>query len=193
MCSSEWSRSDGPGSSPTASDPARGVPNAAIALGSNIEPRRQTLDRAIDDLDRLPGVRVRAVSPWLSTEPVGPGPRTNGIDASLGGTYLNGAALLETSHPPDVLLDHLLSVERRHGRDRSQEQRWGPRTLDLDLLLYADRVIDSARLTLPHPRLHERLFVLEPLAMVAPRWTVPPTGLWVIELRDRLRGSASAG
>lgn len=154
---------------------------AAIALGSNIETpeatRRSHLDAAIRALDDPPRTRVVAASEAIETEPVGPAGQ---------GPYLNAAAILETALPPRDLLARLLEIERSRGRDRAAEQRWGPRTLDLDLLLYDDLELDEPGLTIPHPRMPDRRFVLEPLAAIAPDWTVPGLDATVAELLERL-------
>jgi 2-amino-4-hydroxy-6-hydroxymethyldihydropteridine diphosphokinase len=100
--------------------------------------------------------------------------------------FLNGAALLETQLPPTELLHHLLQIERTHGRDRSHGIEKGPRTLDLDLLLYDDVVMTTPELTLPHPEMHTRRFVLEPLAAIAPEWTHPVLQRTVQELLQKL-------
>jgi len=145
---------------------------AAIALGSNVDStqgdRASHLAFARDRIAHLPGTTLLAASRDYETAPVG---HTPGQDP--GGPYLNAAVTIETSLPPRALLDHLLEIERDRGRDREREQRWGPRTLDLDLILYADLVIDEPGLQIPHPRLGERLFVLEPLAEIAGEWVVP--------------------
>jgi 2-amino-4-hydroxy-6-hydroxymethyldihydropteridine diphosphokinase len=135
---------------------------AFIAIGSNLGPRHATIHAGLRDLARVPGVRVVRVSSLIQTDPVGPpGPLAQGL-------YLNGAAELATTLDPHALLDAMLAVERVHGRDRSGTQRWGPRTLDLDLLWYEGVTLDEPGLILPHPRLHERGFVLRPLAEIAP-------------------------
>ena len=128
------------------------VTRAYVGLGSNLGDREATIRAAID---ALPG--VVAVSALRETEPVGP------VDQP---PFLNGAVALETELSPRELLDVLLAVERRLGRER--RERWGPRTIDLDLLLYGDGTIDEPGLSLPHPRLHERRFALEPLAELDP-------------------------
>lgn len=120
---------------------------------------------------------MEGVSEFIETAPVG------GVDQ---GAYLNAAALLRTSLLPRELLDALHGIEREQGRDRSKERRWGPRTLDLDLLTYGDMIVCEAGLTVPHPRLHERGFVLEPLAAVAPELVVPGLGK-VVDLLTKLR------
>ena len=102
--------------------------------------------------------------------------------------FLNAAAALRTVLSARRLLATLHGIEAAHGRDRSREQRWGPRRLDLDLLLYGDLVIAEQGLTVPHPRLHERSFVLHPLAIIAPRVIHPILGVSIECLRDRLAG-----
>lgn len=132
---------------------------ACIAVGSNLGPRHATIHAGLRDLARVPGVRVMRVSALIQTDPVGPPNQ---------GPYLNGAAELSTDLAPTDLLRAMLAVERLHGRDRSSGERWGARTLDLDLLWYQGVTLDEPGLTLPHPRLHERPFVLIPLAQIAP-------------------------
>jgi 2-amino-4-hydroxy-6-hydroxymethyldihydropteridine diphosphokinase len=133
---------------------------AYVGLGANLGDREATIRAAVAE---LPG--VVAVSSLRETDPVGITEQPR---------FLNGVAALETELTPRELLDVLLAVERRLGRER--RQRWGPRTIDLDLLLYGDEVIDDDGLTVPHPRLHERRFVLEPLADLAPVLEVPGLG-----------------
>src|SRR5262249_45347713 len=131
---------------------------AFIGLGSNLGDRRATLDGTIAALAATPGIRILRVSSYLETDPVG-GPKGQG-------SYLNAAAALETTLEAAELLHVLQAIENRFGRVRTV--RWGERTLDLDLLLFGDRTIETAELTVPHPRLAERRFVLEPLAAIAP-------------------------
>ena len=130
---------------------------AAIALGSNIGDREATLRTAITALRELG--TVKAVSRFHETDPVGDTDQPK---------FINAAALLETELDPLPLLHALLEIERANGRDRSIGPPKGPRTLDLDLLLYGDAILDSPELTLPHPEMHTRRFVLEPLAEIAP-------------------------
>lgn len=156
---------------------------AAIALGSNLGDRDAILDSAVAAIRALPGTEVLAVSRWIETDPVGPGEQ---------GRYLNGAAVLETTLTPRDLLDRLLAIERAHGRDRSRETRWGPRRLDLDLLVYGQEIIDEEGLAVPHPRLHERRFVLDPLCEILPEWRHPVLGRTVAELRKAIARGASA-
>ncbi|MFM9996026.1 MAG: 2-amino-4-hydroxy-6-hydroxymethyldihydropteridine diphosphokinase [Phycisphaerales bacterium] len=156
----------------------------AIALGSNLGDRRAHLDGAVAALRSLTATWVVAVSPYLETAPVGPVAQ---------GNFLNAAATLTTTLSPQRLLTHLHSIERLRGRDRAGTPRWGPRTLDLDLLLFGDRVIDEPGLTVPHPRMHERLFVLEPLSLVARHAIVPTLGCTVADLLTAARRAASVG
>ncbi len=150
--------------------------HALVALGSNVGNRRQTLDDACRDLAATPEVIVVRTSRWYETFPVG-GP--GGQDA-----FLNGAVLLETSLAPSALLDVLQAVEIKHGRVR--EIAWGPRTLDLDLLLFDDLILQSARLTLPHPRLSYRKFVLEGAVEIAAAMRHPCAGRTLDELSRHL-------
>jgi 2-amino-4-hydroxy-6-hydroxymethyldihydropteridine diphosphokinase len=142
------------------------VTRAFVGLGANLGDREATLHAAVDALGGEAGVEVVAVSTLRETEPVGVGEQP---------LYLNGAAELETTLTARELLDLLLAVERRFGRVRTPGEH-GPRTLDLDLLLYGDDAIDEPELHVPHPRLHERRFVLEPLAELAPGLVVPGRG-----------------
>lgn len=138
----------------------RGVERTAyIALGSNVGERARTIIAAMRAINARPGVRVLRVSRIRETEPLGPSDQ---------GKYLNAVAQVETTLTPTDLLEALQEIERRLGRDRSREERWGPRTCDLDVLLIDEAVIETEELTVPHPRMHERRFVLEPLAEVAP-------------------------
>ena len=132
---------------------------AFVGLGSNLGDREGTIRAALDALGAEEGIEVVAVSTLRETEPVGVGPQP---------LFLNGAAELETALGARELLDRLLETERRFGRERIPGEH-GPRTLDLDLLLYGDERIDEPGLTVPHPRLHERTFVLEPLAELDPQ------------------------
>ena len=148
---------------------------AYIGLGSNLGDRRRNLERALEQLERVPGVEVLAVSRFIETEPVGPAGQ---------GRYLNAAAALRTALPPGALLEAMQAIEQAQGRDRAAEQRHGPRTIDLDLLLYGQEIIDGPQVTVPHPRMHERPFVLEPLAEIAANALHPAMGVTIESLRD---------
>ncbi|MDP6637308.1 MAG: 2-amino-4-hydroxy-6-hydroxymethyldihydropteridine diphosphokinase [Phycisphaerae bacterium] len=132
---------------------------AYIALGGNLGQRNRTLAEAIAMLNDRPGVSVLRVSKMIETKPVG-GP-------SGQGDYLNGAAEIQTSLSPEELLEVLQDIERKLGRDRESEERWGERTCDLDILLMDDVVMDTPNLTIPHLRMHDREFVLVPLNELA--------------------------
>jgi 2-amino-4-hydroxy-6-hydroxymethyldihydropteridine diphosphokinase len=142
------------------------VTRAFVGLGANLGDRERTVRAAIDTLGAEERIEVVAVSSLRETEPVGVGEQP---------PFLNGAVALETTLGARELLGRLLAVEQHFGRVRVSGEH-GPRTLDLDLLLYGDEVIDEPGLTVPHPRLHERRFVLEPLAELAPGLVVPGRG-----------------
>ena len=131
---------------------------AFIGIGSNEGDRLQAISRAVQFLGATSGMRVTQLATIQETAPVGGPPQ---------GPYLNTIVELQTELPPHELLAALQRIEWLLGR-RPSEQRWGPRPMDLDVLLYDDRVSQDPELTLPHPRLHERRFVLEPLAQLAP-------------------------
>jgi len=136
---------------------------AYVGLGSNLGDRRATLLRALELLAAEAGIAVTAVSAFRDTEPVGY------VDQP---PFLNGVAAVDTELPARELLDRLLHVERSLGR-RRDGPRFGPRTIDLDLLLYGDATIEEPGLSVPHPRLGERRFVLEPLAELNPALALP--------------------
>ena len=146
--------------------------SALISLGSNLGDRQGNLEAAIRALSEVSGVVVERVSSFYDTEPIG-GPAGQGL-------YLNAALALETTLDPFELLHLLHEIEDRFGRMRTI--RWGPRTLDLDLLLYEDRMIDTPELSVPHPRLTSRRFVLEPLAEIAPFAVEPVSKRTISEL-----------
>jgi 2-amino-4-hydroxy-6-hydroxymethyldihydropteridine diphosphokinase len=152
---------------------------AAIALGSNLESRFGDREANLREAVRRIGAlgEVRAVSSFYDTEPVGylEQPR-----------FLNGALLLETDLDPRTLMRELLAVERAMGRERLGAIAKGPRVIDLDLLLFGDWVLWAEELILPHPRMEEREFVLEPLVEIAPEWVHPVLGVTVRELLERL-------
>jgi 2-amino-4-hydroxy-6-hydroxymethyldihydropteridine diphosphokinase len=141
------------------------VTRAYVGLGANLGPREVTLLRAADLLAAADGVEVVAVAQLRETEPVGLLEQP---------PFLNGAVAIDTSLPPRALLDLLLEIERSLGRVRGE--RWGPRTIDLDLLAYGDERVEEEGLHVPHPRLHERRFALEPLAELDPELEIPGLG-----------------
>ncbi|HET6441666.1 MAG TPA: 2-amino-4-hydroxy-6-hydroxymethyldihydropteridine diphosphokinase [Phycisphaerae bacterium] len=137
-----------------------------LGLGSNLGDRRRNLETALDALRAHPQIAVTAVSSFLETEPVG-GPTGQP-------PYLNGAAEIATDLDPHALLALLKTIERDLGRTAGV--RWGPREIDLDILLCGNTILDTGALTIPHPRMRERRFVLEPLAEIAPDVRDPVTG-----------------
>lgn len=143
---------------------------SAIALGSNLGDSRTILENALKTLAKSTGITLQACSSWYQTEPVGP-PQPD---------YLNGCALLNVELTPRELLETLLTIEAHYGRVRQECN--GPRTLDLDLLLFEDLILDAPNLQLPHPRMKERAFVLVPLAEIAPDWIEPVSGKAIAQL-----------
>lgn len=139
---------------------------AYIGLGSNLENPTRQLCRAFDELDALPKTRLAATSSLYGSAPLGPPDQPD---------YVNAVARLVTDLSPLDLLDALQAIEQAH--DRVRLQHWGPRTLDLDILLYDDAVIASERLSVPHPEMHKRAFVLVPLAEIAPQLALPGVGV----------------
>jgi 2-amino-4-hydroxy-6-hydroxymethyldihydropteridine diphosphokinase len=135
-----------------------------VGLGSNLGEREGTLREALRMLGESEGISVVAVSTFRETDPVG------NVDQPR---FLNAAAQLDTNLDPRELLERLLGVERALGRDRAAEVRWGPRTVDLDLLLYGNETVDEPGLEVPHPRLAERGFVVEPLLELDPELRLP--------------------
>ena len=141
---------------------------AAIGLGANLGDAAGSVRAAIDALVGLPGTALQAVSRFY---------RTPAWGVTAQPDFINAVALIETALPPRDLLDALLAIERSFGRTRLDGERWGPRTLDLDLLLHGDATIDEPGLRVPHPHLHERAFALLPLAEIAPEVEIPGIGM----------------
>lgn len=134
-----------------------------IGLGSNLGNRQRYLKEALNRLSRLPLIKLKAASGWIETAPMGGPPQ---------GKYLNGVAQMETPLIPLELLHLLQAIEQQMGRPQKRVQ-WGPRVIDLDLLSYGDLILKGKTLTLPHPRMHQRPFVLIPLSQLSPRWRHP--------------------
>jgi 2-amino-4-hydroxy-6-hydroxymethyldihydropteridine diphosphokinase len=150
---------------------------AYVGVGANLGDREETIRRALDLLDAREGVEIVAVSTLRETDPVGFADQPR---------FLNGAVAVETELEPRELLDVLLGVERELGRKRAGP-RFGPRTIDLDLLAFGERQVSEPGLTVPHPRLAERTFALEPLAELDPSLELPGRG----RVEDLLRGLQS--
>lgn len=138
---------------------------AFIGLGSNLEQPERQISQAFDELSSLPQTRLQARSSLYRSPPMGPADQPD---------YLNAVAQLQTGLEPQTLLSELQRIEHLHGRERAL--RWGARTLDLDLLLYGDRRIDTPTLSVPHPGMAQRHFVLYPLAELAPDLEIPGLG-----------------
>ncbi len=151
---------------------------AYIGLGANVGETADTLRRALEMLAKHSGITVWRISQFLKTAPVG-GPADQPA-------YLNAVAELHTTLSPRELLAVLHEVEAALGRNRNNELRWGPRTCDLDILLYGSEDIDEPDLRIPHPRMHERRFVLEPLAQIAPNAVHPTREKTVAQLLAEL-------
>jgi len=149
---------------------------AYIALGSNLGDREQNINAAVERLRQTAGIRVEKVSSYYETEPVGGPPQ---------GKYLNAVVEVECCVSASGLLKQLQRIEKDLGRTRPGKSF--PRTIDLDILLFGDQVIDEAEIKVPHPRMHVRLFVLDPLSEIAPEAVHPVLGQTVAEMRQSLR------
>ena len=149
---------------------------AYIALGANLGDREKNLRNALAILASSSGLKLTAASSFLENPAVGGPPDSP--------PFLNAVAELEAKRPAHEVLWRLLEIERALGRER--REKWGPRTIDLDLLLYGDEVISTDDLTIPHPRLHERRFVLQPLAEIAPELIVPGLNRTIRDLLEHL-------
>ena len=159
------------------------VTTVYIGLGSNLGDRRRNLEAALEALRAHPQITVSAVSSLLETDPVGGPPGQ--------GKFLNAAAEIETDLAPEALLEELKRIE--HALGRRPGPRWGPRPMDLDILLYGEEILETGTLVIPHPRLRERLFVLAPLAEIAPTARDPVTGLSVRDLLEKVSGTFPPG
>jgi 2-amino-4-hydroxy-6-hydroxymethyldihydropteridine diphosphokinase len=153
---------------------------AYLALGSNLGDRAAIIQSAIDSIRCAPGIELIRISSIIETEPQGLKDQPR---------YLNGAVEIQTRLSPAHLLQSCLAIEQAHGRDRKQGERWGPRILDIDILLYGSEIVDETgppRLRIPHPHLAERVFVLVPLAEIAPNAVYPESKLPIRELLQQL-------
>ena len=155
----------------------RGWHRVYLSCGSNMGDRKQHLDEAAEALRADDKCRLRKVSRWIETKPYG------GVEQE---DFLNGAMELETLYTPEMLLEKLHEIEQTHGRER--KVHWGPRTLDLDLLLYEDLIMDTQELTIPHIDMHNRRFVLEPLVEIAPYAEHPVLHKCVRQMYEELVG-----
>ncbi|NES78212.1 MULTISPECIES: 2-amino-4-hydroxy-6-hydroxymethyldihydropteridine diphosphokinase [Okeania] len=151
--------------------------NVAVALGSNLGDSLSILENAIQILSKTPGITLNTYSSWYLTKPIGPKQPD----------YLNGCALLKVELTPQKLLEIILDIEKQFKRVRLVH--WGPRTLDLDLILYDDLILDIPNLQIPHPRMRERAFVLVPLAEIAPDWIDPVSGKAIAQLLEEVECS----
>lgn len=142
----------------------------AVALGSNLGDSRAILEATLETLAATPNIILQARSSWYQTKAIGP-PQPD---------YINGCVLLQVQQTPQLLLETLLDIEAKFGRVRTLH--WGPRSLDLDLLLFDNLILNTPKLVLPHPRMRQRAFVLMPLSEIAPNWVEPVTGKTIKEL-----------
>ena len=147
---------------------------SAIALGSNLGDSLAILEAALKNLNQSSGITVKSRSSWYTTAPIGP----------LQPDYLNGCAILSVELSPQKLIETLLKVEQEFGRVR--QERWGSRTLDLDLILFEDLILETPDIQIPHPRMRERAFVLVPLSEIAPDWVEPVSQLTISELVQKI-------
>lgn len=155
---------------------SRGWHQAFIALGSNMGDKKKYLDDAVEALDELEGCRIVTVADYIETEPYG------GVEQD---DFLNSVLELQTRLDPQALLEKLHEIEAL--ADRKRTVRWGPRTLDLDIIFYDDMVLNTETLTLPHPEMHKRGFVLEPMMQIAPWVYHPGLGKTVRDLWENLK------
>ncbi|MBO3459746.1 2-amino-4-hydroxy-6-hydroxymethyldihydropteridine diphosphokinase [Aetokthonos hydrillicola Thurmond2011] len=147
---------------------------SAVALGSNLGDSVAIVQASVETLKRTPGIILKAKSRFYNTKAIGP-PQPD---------YINACVVLEVEMSPHLLLQTLLQIENSFGRVR--QERWGARSLDLDLLLYDNLILRTEKLQIPHPRIRERAFVLVPLAEIAPDWVEPVSGCTIKELVEKV-------
>jgi 2-amino-4-hydroxy-6-hydroxymethyldihydropteridine diphosphokinase len=152
------------------------VITAYIAIGANLGEREKTMRRALELLNEIADVRVTRISSFMENPAIG-GPADSPA-------FLNGVAEVETTLSPDALLDRLLDIEKQLGRVR--REKWEPRAIDLDMILFGNQVVNTDRLTIPHPLMHARRFVLEPLVEIAPDISHPVLKQTVRALLERV-------
>jgi 2-amino-4-hydroxy-6-hydroxymethyldihydropteridine diphosphokinase len=151
------------------------MPSVYIGIGSNLGDRQKNCLSAVERMDRMADCRITGYSDWFLTKPVG----VEGQE-----WYVNGVASLTTDISPQDLLKRLLKIEADMGRIR--KERWGPRNIDLDILLFGQEIIHESNLKIPHPRMHLRRFVLEPMSQLAPNLVHPALGLSMKGLLENL-------
>ncbi|MGY6531039.1 MAG: 2-amino-4-hydroxy-6-hydroxymethyldihydropteridine diphosphokinase [Cyanobacterium sp.] len=148
---------------------------SAIALGSNLGKSKDTLQKAVEIIQSAPQIDLIKCSSWYKTKPIGPAQPD----------YINGCITINTYFTPSQLLSFLLDIEQKFGRER--KEKWGARTLDLDIILYDNLIVDLPNLNIPHLLMRERAFVLIPLAEIASNWIDPITKLTVEKLKNNLK------
>lgn len=154
---------------------------AFIALGSNLGKKQKNCEEALAQLAQTPGIRLKAISRWHPTKAIT-------LENETAPDFINGVVRIATTLAPDPLYFICKGIEKKMGRNAENSKKWSPRTIDLDILFYGDRVFESRYLKIPHPLLHERLFVLDPLCDIAPDFVHPILKSRVADLRKIMLG-----